>query len=329
MRTWIAALAAALMAGCGQEAQTAPQSPPPASMQSSGWEQLLDAAPFPKSYNFPVFVAQDGRFIVLHPEGTWESRDARIWTPTPLPHRVLNSAYMSYVQHDGAVWALGRHTGDYRQFAITPTILRTRDFQSWERVGQATRFPQVVFAAAASFKGALWMFGGYDGQGNVASVWRSSDGLQWERVTDRAPWGPRGGSKTVVFKDRLYLIGGGVLDGPNSNDVWSTGDGTTWRQETVSLAPEAPTGFTPVAMRDAIWLVGANRSGAFKSEMLVSNDGQRWTPVSAPWSPRGGVAAWTDGASLYVTGGKYSTVQNGETVFAYSNDVWVMRPSPQ
>jgi hypothetical protein len=31
---------------------------------------------------------------------------------------------------------------------------------------------------------------------------------------------------------------------------------------------------------------------------------------------------WTDGQALYLTGGKYSTVVDGETVFAYSNDVW-------
>ena len=27
-------------------------------------------------------------------------------------------------------------------------------------------------------------------------------------------------SKAVVFRDRLFLLGGGKLDGPNANDVW-------------------------------------------------------------------------------------------------------------
>ncbi|WP_299419446.1 hypothetical protein [Sphingomonas bacterium] len=41
-------------------------------------------------------------------------------------------------------------------------------------------------------------------------------------------------------------------------------------------------------------------------------------------SPRGGVATWTDGRRLYLTGGKYSEERGGETRFIYSNDVWAM-----
>jgi hypothetical protein len=128
-----------------------------------------------------------------------------------------------------------------------------------------------------------------------------------------------------VFGERLYLIGGGVIDGANANDVWSSADGLGWQMETASIAVEAPVGYAPVVFDRKIWLVGANRSGRFRSEMLVSADGKGWTPVSAPWSPRGGVAAWTDGQGLFVTGGKYSTEKNGETTFVYSNDVWRMR----
>ena len=74
-----------------------------------------------------------------------------------------------------------------------------------------------------------------------------------------------------------------------------------------------------------LWLVGANRSGTFGSGMVVSDDAKTWRRQDAPWSPRGGVAVWTNGADLFVTGGKYSYEKNGETIFVYSNDVWRMR----
>lgn len=41
---------------------------------------------------------------------------------------------------------------------------------------------------------------------------------------------------------------------------------------------------------------------------------------------RGAVAVWAHGNALFMTGGKYSTEKRGETVFAYYNDVWRMRP---
>jgi hypothetical protein len=59
--------------------------------------------------------------------------------------------------------------------------------------------------------------------------------------------------------------------------------------------------------------------------MIVSPNGRDWTPISAPWSARGGMATWTDGTRMLMTGGKSSHVENGETLFEYSNDAWEMR----
>jgi hypothetical protein len=73
-----------------------------------------------------------------------------------------------------------------------------------------------------------------------------------------------------------------------------------------------------------LWLVGANRSGGFTSSMIVTANGRTWERIEAPWSPRGGVATWTDGARMYLTGGKYSREVGGEWQFEYSNDVWAM-----
>lgn len=289
------------------------------------WQQLAEHADFPESYDYPVHVADDGRFIALHPRGTWASRDGAHWTRTELPFSGMNSAYLNYVQHQGATYALGTLQGNYQAFTITPRIQRTRDYAHWEQLGDAPSLPKVVFAAAASFDGAIWLLGGFDGQRAVNAVWRSTDGLSWTQVTEHAPWSPRASAKAVVFRKRLFVLGGGEIDGPGSNDAWSSADGKTWVRECAEIAEESPVGYTPIVFDDRLWLVGANRSGRFRAEMLVSLDGKTFTAQRAPWTPRGGVAAWTDGQALYLTGGKYSTEVNGETVFAYSNDVWRMQ----
>lgn len=287
------------------------------------WERLTDTAAFPKGYNFPVHVLADGRFVALRADGSFESRDGKTWTKSALPFNGLNSAYLAYVQHDGEAWSFGKLTGNYLNFSVDPVIERTKGYRTWERLGTSKTLPRVIFYAAASFDGALWILGGYDGRAGTKGVWRSADGLTWMRMPD-PPWSARSGSKSVVFNGRLYLIGGGMVDGPNANDVWSTADGRAWRQESASIAPQAPVGYTPAVYDGKIWLVGANRSGTFAAGMLVSGDGKTWEAVDAPWSPRGGVAAWTSEGSLYVTGGKYSYEKNGETIFVYSNDVWRM-----
>lgn len=291
------------------------------------WDRMTANAGFPPSYNFPVHVAPDGRFVALHSAGTWISRDAVTWTKGTLAWSGMNSAYLKYVQHEGATWALGTLSGNYEQFSVTPVIRRTSDYAAWETVGGSTTLPQLVFYAAASFRGAMWILGGYNQRRQETSeIWRSTDGLTWRRVVERAPWSPRSGAAAVVFRDRLVLIGGGRINGPNANDVWSSSDGLAWQRETANITRDSAGG-TPVAFADKLWMVGANRSGRFDSAVLVTDDLRTWRQESAPWSPRGGVAAWVgvDGNALYMTGGKFSTVERGETRFIYLNDVWRMR----
>lgn len=287
------------------------------------WTRLVEAAPFPPSYNFPVHVDATGRFVALHPRGTWHSRDGQRWMKSPLPFSGMNSAYLPYIQHAGETWTLGKHTGNYLSFRIDPVVHVTERHERWIARGRSATLPRVIFHAAASFRDRIWVLGGFDGRAHSSDVWSSPDGLNWEKAAT-APWSPRAAAKAIVFRDRLFVIGGGVIDGASANDVWSTGDGSVWRQETSRIAPEEPVGFTPVVHQGALWLVGANRSGRFRSEMLVSPDGRNWTPMRAPWSPRGGVASWSAGGALFITGGKYSYETGGETRFVYSNDVWRM-----
>lgn len=293
---------------------------------AEGWTLLAKAAPFPGAYGFPVHVAADGRFVALHPRGTWSSRDGVAWAAEPLPQGGVNHAYHPLVQHGGASWSLATITGNYEDFAIDPVVRRTGDYRGWTVLGRSDSLPRLVFPAVVSFRGALWLIGGFDGQRYGDAIWRSHDGLAWERAA-RAPWSPRTGPRAIVFRNRLWLIGGGTIDGPVNSEVWSSADGLNWTMEAASLADPQPFGFTPQVFDDRLWLVGANRSGEFASEMLVSADGRDWRAVRAPWSPRGAPATWTDGKRLYLTGGKYSHPVNGAPRFVYSNDVWAMARS--
>lgn len=313
------------VASPGADPEALESGPSDASPRTYVWERVTARAAFPPSYNFPVIVARDGRFVALHPEGTWASRDGVRWLRTPLPWSGMNAAYLKYVQHDNATYALGSLTGNYERFSIEPLIRRTSDYRSWEAVGRSTTLPKLVFYAAASYKGKLWILGGYDAQRRETSeVWRSTDGLNWEKVLDRAPWSPRSGASAAVFRNRLYLIGGGRIDGPQANDVWSTADGRNWRRETDRISDQE-VGGTPIVWDGRLWQIAANRTGRFSPAVLVSDDGKTWSRESAPWPARGAVAVWTANDSLYMTGGKYSEEVRGETTFTYYNDVWRLR----
>ena len=292
------------------------------------WQNVTAAANYPQSYNYPVFVL-NGEMLALN-QGAWVSKDGRNWTKTALPDSGLNSAYQSFVQLDGAVYALGSLSGNYQDFTISPKILRTRDGRSWETATEQSNLPKRIFYSTVVFKNKIWLIGGYDGENYLNDVWTSEDGVQWQRVVAQAPWSPRQGTTLVLFKNRLWLFGGGVIDGekeinPESRtEVWSSEDGINWTQE--KMKTERVGGGTPIVFDDKLWFVGANRNdGNFNNAVAVSADGITWQSHSAPWSVRGGVAVWIFDNKLFMTGGKYSyTEPNGDIKFVYSNDVWVM-----
>jgi hypothetical protein len=290
------------------------------------WDRVADKAAFPEGYNYPVFVF--GKWMVALNNGAWLSANGEKWIKTDLPASGLNSGYQKYIQFDGAIYALGTMTGSYQDLRLTTQIKRTRDFTKWETLAEHSNLPQRVFYGAAVFKGKMWLAGGYDGRGYYDDVWNSADGVHWHRVTEHAGWSARN-TKLVVFRDKIMLLGGGVIDGqtdPNpasDTEIWSSADGRAWTKMETN-APGKWAG-TPVVYDKKLWLIGANRNdGNFSNALWVTGDGVNWQKRSAPWSPRGGVAVWEFADRLYLTGGKYSTTVNGEIRFIYSNDVWAM-----
>ena len=83
------------------------------------------------------------------------------------------------------------------------------------------------------FQGKLWLIGGnvtYDPDEHITiygrhnDVWSSEDGATWTRVTTREPIFHRSGKhQVVVFKEKLWLIGGTI----GGKEVWSSADGST------------------------------------------------------------------------------------------------------
>jgi hypothetical protein len=291
------------------------------------WNEVTSKAAFPQGYNYPVFVINEKMFAVQN--GGWLSADGKNWRKTDLPESGLNSGYQDYVQFKGAIYALGTMQGNYMNMQLSSKIARTSDFKTWETLGEKSNLPERIFYGATVFRDKIWLVGGYDGKNYYNDAWNSADGVKWNRVAEKTAWSPRLVGTIVQFKNRLWIFGGGVIDGekeinPDSNkEVWSSEDGVNWMQE--KMKTERGGGGTPIVFDNKLWFVGVNRNdGNFDNAISVSADGVTWETQSAPWSPRGGVVVWIFGGKLFMTGGKYSYLKNGEPVFIYSNDVWAM-----
>ncbi len=171
-------------------------------------------------------------------------------------------------------------------------------------------------AGALSFRGALWLLGGWrpredgaTGPGDVvdtvfegttwtvdSEVWRSDDdGTSWHCVQPLCPWPGRHTAGYTVHQDRMWVIGGDIYT--NSADVWSSDDGIEWKCHTAD-APWAGRVLPYVTTFDgALWLMGgqalpqfahhgrpsaafyrgsAVTTDAFHADVWRSVDGEHW-----------------------------------------------------
>jgi hypothetical protein len=61
--------------------------------------------------------------------------------------------------------------------------------------------------------------------------------LDWVKVTENADWQPRDSSVELVYKDRLWIMGGWFSSYASPpRDVWNTADGKRWSLVTKQAA---------------------------------------------------------------------------------------------
>jgi hypothetical protein len=134
---------------------------------------------------------------------------------------------------------------------------------------------------------------------------------------------------TVVFKDKMWLMGGwynGRLPGHSaSNAVWASIDGAKWDEVTANAGWSPRIAAALVEFKGEMWLLGGTENYYFgdkkslKNDVWHSADGKNWklATASAEWSPRAYHQAVVLDGKMWVMGGGNYVPQ-----YHASNDVW-------
>ena len=144
----------------------------------------------------------------------------------------------------------------------------------------------------------------------------------WSRITESAPWPPRDSPGAVVFRERIWLLGGwqmlGPGDFPRLNDVWHSADGVTWECALRAASWPARNLSGCVVHGDRIWLMGGFDGVHTFGDVWCSSDGRHWDCVTqrAPWGCRGAFGSLVYKRRIWVLGGL-----NWEEK-AHFGDVW-------
>jgi hypothetical protein len=271
----------------------------------------------------------------------WSSADGAAWTlekPNTFLDRNFDSAAdwegrhtAGYVVFQDKMWIVG---GDVNQGHYHFDVWNSAEGKKWNFVNRDQPVPWGPRALhyTVVFKDKIWVLGGQTIPSIAAApealyrdIWTTTDGLRWEQVAPEEPyWSPRGmiGGSTV-FKDRLWVLGGGTYDTPKYpernyyNDVWSTADGIHWERHTAA-APWAPRQYHDVAVFDNRLWVLEGYAKANRNDVWHSADGVTWHEVkNTPWNARHAASVFVFANALWLVAGN-----NME------KDVWKLERTP-
>jgi len=203
------------------------------------------------------------------------------------------------VVYKDKLWIFG---GWLSSYAAPPRdVWNSADGKSWTLVQETAPWRHSDLSMSIVFQDKMWFMGGwYNGrlEGHSASnaVWWSQDGKDWREATSNAGWTPRIAAATVVFKDKMWILGGteNYYFGDQTSlksDVWYSSDGTTWKQA-IANAPWSPRAYhQAVVLNDRIYVFGGgNYVPEYQAvnDVWSSADGVHWVPETdaAPWHPR-------------------------------------------
>jgi hypothetical protein len=177
----------------------------------------------------------------------------------------------------------------------------------------------------------MWMMGGRKVPGSECSnkVWSSTDGIKWTLVTPNAGWSPRLAPGFVVFKGRMWVLGGtsdfyNNNDSTMFNDVWSSADGKEWKLELENAPWSKRTHGQAVVFDNKIWIMGGGSRSPKAiptNDVWCSEDGINWLQVteSAEWKPRMWFSTVVYRDHMWVLGGWAEEQHNFGDVW-YSKD---------
>lgn len=156
---------------------------------------------------------------------------------------------------------------------------------------------------------------------------------QWKQIlkNEEAPFLRVDGHQLIVFKDKLWLLGGwlGKYDHDKASfklgnshwtsQVWCTSDGENW--ESKGDAPWAGRhGFGCVVFDDKIWVIGGDQH----TDIWNSEDGVHWNKVldEVPWGERYFPYIVSFKGKIWVMGGIHIDFAAGNELREKYNDVW-------
>lgn len=243
------------------------------SPDGKNWELVTKEAPWVHS-DLPMSIVFKDRMWMMggwyngrmegHESGNqvWSSEDGETWVQETNAADWSPRAASAIVEFKDKIWILGG-IGNYFFSEGTETLKNdvwfSSDGKTWELATADAGWSPRAFHQAVVFNDKIYVMGGgnympeYIGYNDV---WSSEDGIHWKQETASAAWHHRVWFSSVVYRDRIWLMGGWSHPYKNWNDVWYSKDGKNWKEYKSDVVWPVRHEHSAFVFQDKIWVAG-------------------------------------------------------------------------
>lgn len=205
--------------------------------------------PFTKRHTAATFNLDGSAYVVggdayVYATDSW-MYDGTSWTQKASDCGIGNRILMGAAYLNGAFYIIGGQVGPLISQGKYDNVLRSTDnCVSFTQIATTPFTGGNLWGACAAFKGRIWKVCGgiYDDTAGLLlrtypkEIYSSADGITWV-YEGIFPGSGRQYHQTIVFDDKLWVIGGFYNSGmslDNLGDTWYSSNGVDWTQLTGS-----------------------------------------------------------------------------------------------
>jgi len=262
-----------------------PQLPNPRDIWKSpdgkNWKLVLDKAPWEHSDLSASLVFKNKMWMMGGRKlpGTncsnqvWSSKDGEKWIL-----ETTNAAWSprlapGFVVFKDRMWILGGTSDFYKNNDTTlfNDVWSSADGKNWKLELANAPWSKRTHGKAIVFDGKIWIIGGgtrAPKANSLNDVWSSVDGVNWTLVTDSAAWAPRIWFSALVYRNRIWVLGGWSESG-NIGDVWYSKDGKNWTEFKSDIQWTKRHEHSAFVFKDKIWIAGGAAEPDYKLDSEV------------------------------------------------------------